>query len=81
MIWKNCCLPSRVSALNSDLEKLLSAVKGGKLSQNEMQDIGNMLLKGLSPEQSEMLHRITSDPQQAQAFMNSPEVKKILDEQ
>ena len=44
-------------------------------------DIGNMLLKGLSPEQSEMLHRITSDPQQAQAFMNSPEVKKILDEQ
>ena len=50
--------------MNSDLEKLLSAVKGGKLSQNEMQDIGNMLLT-----------------QQAQAFMNSPEVKKILDEQ
>ncbi len=64
--------------MNSDIEKLLAAVQGGRLSKGEMQEVGNMLLNSLSDEQSDMLRRVTADPDSIKKFMNSPEVRKIL---
>ena len=65
----------------NDLEKLLSAVQGGKLSQREMQEVGKLLLRGLNQEQRELTQSLLSDPKKAQDFLNTPEVKIILKDQ
>ena len=65
----------------NDLEKLLSAVQGGKLSQREMQEVGKLLLRGLNQEQRELTQSLLSDPKKAQDFLNTPEVKNILKDQ
>ncbi|MBR1810402.1 MAG: hypothetical protein IJ766_01970 [Clostridia bacterium] len=62
----------------TDLEKLLALVQGGNLSQSELRDIGDSLRKSLSPAQAEMLGQITKDRKSTDAFLNSPEVKRIL---
>lgn len=67
--------------MNRDIEKLLAAVKGGKLKPEEMQDIGKMLLNSLSPEQEALLRRVTENRDSTEAFMNSPEVQKIIKDQ
>lgn len=65
--------------MNNDISKLLSAVKNGKLNKNEVEDISNMLLKSLTPEQTEFLRNVTENPAKAKAFMESEQVKNILD--
>lgn len=64
--------------MNSDIEKLLSAVQGGRLSEDEMRDIGDMLLKSLSPEQERLLKQVTDTPGGIDEFLNSPEVRKLF---
>lgn len=64
--------------MSRDIEKLLNCVKSGKLNNSELEDIGNMLMKSLTPEQMQVFNKITADKKSMDNFMNSPEVKKIL---
>ncbi len=61
-----------------ELERLLSAVRGGKLSPREMQEVGALLRQGLSDEQNALVDSLLGDPQKARDFLNTPDVQKIL---
>ena len=62
----------------TDAEKLLAAVRGGQFSSGELADIGEKLMRGLTPEQRALLERLTTDEEKKKAFLASDEVKNIL---
>ena len=62
----------------TDAEKLLAAVRGGKFTDSELAEIGEKLMRGLSPEQRALLDSLTSDEKKKKEFLSSDEVQKIL---
>ena len=67
--------------MESDLEKLLSALRHGRLADHEMRDIGDSLLKSLSPEQRAAFEDVVKSPESMRDFMQSPQVKKIMEDE